>query len=87
MKSVKLIGLAVLAFMLFAMPVSAAEVRIAYANLQKALNECDAGKKAKDTLADEAKKLEGELNSKQEELKKMKEEIDKKGKAWNAETR
>ena len=87
MKNIKIIGLAVLAFMLFALPVSAAEVKIAYANLQKALNECDAGKKAKDTLADEAKKLEEELNSKQEELKKMKDEIDKKSKVWNAETR
>ncbi|MBI5454446.1 MAG: OmpH family outer membrane protein [Deltaproteobacteria bacterium] len=87
MKNIKIIGLALLAFMLFAMPVAAAEVKIAYANLQKALNECDAGKKAKDTLADEAKKLEEELNSKQEELKKMKDEIDKKGKVWNAETR
>ncbi|MBI5643305.1 MAG: OmpH family outer membrane protein [Deltaproteobacteria bacterium] len=87
MKNIKIIGLVFLALLLFTIPAKAADVKIAFANLQKALNECEAGKKAKDTLADEAKKLEDELSAKQEELKKMKDEIDKKGKVWNAETK
>lgn len=66
---------------------SAAEVKIAHANLQRALNECDAGNKAKDDLNEEAKKLEDQLNAKQEELKKLKDEIDKKGSVWSMETK
>ncbi|MBI5491490.1 MAG: OmpH family outer membrane protein [Deltaproteobacteria bacterium] len=82
-----LLGLTLFAFILSAVSVRAADVKIGYANLQKALNECDAGIKAKDTLKDEAKKLEDELNVKQEELKKMKDELDKKASVWNKETR
>ena len=78
----------VIAFALFISgPVSAAELKLGYANLQKALNECDAGKKAKDDIKEQAEKLEGELNKEQESLKKLKEELDKKGSVWNKETR
>jgi len=76
-----------LALLFFAVPAGAAEVKIAYANLQKALNECEAGVKAKETLKEEAKKLEDELNDQQEELKKLKAEIDKKTSVWNEETK
>lgn len=65
---------------------AAAEMKIGYANLMKALNESEAGLKAKEYLKEEKKKLEEALNAKQEELKKMKEEIDKKGGVWNKET-
>lgn len=64
----------------------AADVKIGYANLMKALNESEAGLKAKEYLKEEKKKLEDALNTKQEELKKAKEEIDKKGSVWNKET-
>lgn len=87
MKIIKAAGLLFMALLIFAAPATAAELKIAYANLQKALNECDAGIKAKDTLKDEAKKLEDELNVKQEELKKLKEEIDKKSNVWNKDTK
>lgn len=87
MRTIKAAGLLFLALLIFAAPVGAAELKIAYANLQKALNECEAGIKAKDTLKDEAKKLEDELNVKQEELKKLKAEIDKKGSVWNKDTK
>lgn len=65
----------------------AAEIKIAHANLQKALNECEAGKKAKDVLAEEAKKYADLLDAKQEDLKKLKEEIDKKSNVWSKETK
>lgn len=70
-----------------ALPAYSAEIKIGYANLQKALNECEAGIKAKETLQTEADKLEAELDQKQEDLKKMKDEIDKKAGVWNKETR
>ncbi len=87
MRKALFLGLALFAFILSAVNLQAADIKIGYANLQKALNECDAGIKAKDTLKDEAKKLEDELNIKQEELKKMKDELDKKANVWNKETR
>lgn len=74
-------------FLLAAAPAPAADVKIGYANLQKALNECQAGIKAKEDLKNEAEGLEGELNKKQEELKKLKEELDKKASVWNKETK
>ena len=43
--------------------------------------------KGEDTLKEEAKKLEDELNAKQEELKKLRAEIDKKGSVWNKDTK
>jgi len=81
------LGVFLFALMALALPARAAEIKIGYANLQRALNECDAGVKAKETLKDEAKKLEDQLNVKQEELKKMREEIDKKSNVWNKETK
>ncbi|HXI09621.1 MAG TPA: OmpH family outer membrane protein [Thermodesulfobacteriota bacterium] len=87
MKTIKATGLLFLALLFFVAPAGAAELKIAYANLQKALNECEAGMKAKDTLKEEAKKLEDELNAKQEELKKLRAEIDKKGSVWNKDTK
>lgn len=74
-------------FLVAAAPAGAAELKIGYANLQKALNECQAGIKAKDALKVEAEGLENELSKKQEELKKMKDELDKKSSVWNKETR
>ncbi|MBI5971076.1 MAG: OmpH family outer membrane protein [Deltaproteobacteria bacterium] len=65
----------------------AAEIKIAHANLQRALNECEAGKKAKDILAEEAKKYADLLDAKQEDLKKLKEEIDKKSNVWSKEAK
>lgn len=87
MKNLRLYGTLLIVFMLFALPAAAAGLKIGHADLQKALNDCEAGKNAKATLQEEAKRLEGELNAKQEDLKKMKQEIDKKGSIWNKETR
>jgi outer membrane protein len=87
MKKFKFLMVFAALFVFLSAPAMAAEVKIAYANLQKALNECEAGKKAKETLRVEAQKLEEELNTQQEELKRLKEEIDKKGSVWNDETR
>lgn len=87
MKKLRILGIAFFALIFLSASAFSAEVKIGYANLQKALNECDAGIKAKDALQDEAKKLENELNSKQEELKKLKDEIEKKGSVWNKDTK
>lgn len=72
---------------LFSANVLAGEITIVYADLQRALNESEAGIKAKDEIKAEAEEREKELNVQQEELKKLKEEIDKKISVWNDETR
>lgn len=87
MRYISVMVCAFVALMAVARPAASADVRIGYANLQRALNECVAGVKAKDALKEEAKKLEDVLNAKQEELKKLKDEITKKGSLWNKETK
>jgi len=87
MKKLRISGFLMLAILLFSIPAAAATLKIGYANLQRALNECEAGQKAKDKLQKEAAQFEEELNTQQESLKKMKEEIDKKSAIWNEETR
>lgn len=88
MRMTKVLGAVIIAIALFVSGQAlAAEQKIGYANLQRALNECDAGMKAKDDLKNEAEKLESELNKEQESLKKLKDELDTKGAVWNKETR
>ncbi len=86
MKNFKLLSVALLAMLLFAVPVMAKEVKIGYVDFLRALNECDEGLRAKERLEAEAKSIEEELNKKQEVLKTLKDEIDKKEAVWNEET-
>ncbi len=86
MKKRLLIIPAIFALLLFTVSANGANIKIGYANLQKALNECAAGDEAKEELKAAAEKLEEALNTKQLELKKLKEEIDKKGSVWNKDT-
>jgi outer membrane protein len=88
MRMTKVLGAVIIALALFASGQAlAAEQKIGYADLQRALNECEAGMKAKDDLKNEAEKLESELNKEQESLKKLKNELDTKGAVWNKDTR
>jgi outer membrane protein len=56
---------------------SFAEGKLAYVDLQRALEETDDGKKAKAKLKADFDKKQKELNERQEELKKMKDDLDK----------
>jgi outer membrane protein len=60
-------------------PVFAAEAKLGYIDMQRALNTSDAGKEAKEQLAARVKKYQEEINSKQEEIKKLKDELEKQG--------
>jgi outer membrane protein len=55
----------------------AAELKIAYVDIQKAVNECNAGKEAKKTIQKEMEKLQRQFQDKQKELQTMKETIEK----------
>lgn len=54
-----------------------AEQKIAYVDLQRAIEETDDGKKVKARLKSEFEKKQKELDQRQEELKKMKAELDR----------
>jgi outer membrane protein len=58
--------------------VARAEVRIAVVDLQRALNECDAGKKAKDQVKAKFEKAQLELKKEREDLDKARDEFEKK---------
>jgi outer membrane protein len=58
---------------------AAADVRLAYVDLQRALNECNAGKKAKTDFRAEIERLQSKLQQQQSEVESLKDELDKKG--------
>jgi outer membrane protein len=57
----------------------AEDVKIGYVDLQKALNESDAGKQAKEKFKGEVSRLEQSLERRKQEVEKLKEELEKKG--------
>jgi len=72
----KRIVFALIALLLLAAP-ALAETKIAYVDLQKALNLSKAGIEAKNEIAAQVQKYEDEFKSKQEDLQKLKEELEK----------
>lgn len=85
MKIIKAIALSVVLFFAVSSAGSAAELKIGVVNLQKALNECQAGKEAKQELEAETKKMQEQVDAKQEELKKLNKEMEKKKSVWSDE--
>ncbi len=65
-----------IALLLLAAP-ALAETKIAYVDLQKALNLSKTGVEAKQQIGVQVKKYEGEFKAKQDELMKLKEELEK----------
>jgi outer membrane protein len=62
-------------------------IKIAYVDFQKAINQCEKGKKAKEKLARWSQKKQEQLNEKQNELKKLQEEITKQSMMLREESR
>lgn len=58
---------------------AAADVKIGYVDLQRALNESAAGKKAKEDFRGQVERLESQLKGKKEELDKLKSDLETKG--------
>jgi outer membrane protein len=59
--------------------VSAAETKIGYIDMQRAINNSETGKEAKEQLAARLKKAQDEINVRQGELKRVKDELEKQG--------
>lgn len=77
LRVVRLLAVAVLATA--AAPVGAwAEVKVGVVDLQRALNESEAGKKAKADFKVRVDKLEGQLKGQKDELDRLKEELERK---------
>jgi outer membrane protein len=71
-------GVVLLLFAASAVP-AYAEVKIAYVDIQRALNECNAGKKARATIRAEAERAQARLKREQARVQALKEELDQKG--------
>ncbi len=62
-------------------------LKIAWVDIQRALNECHAGKEAKKALTRELEKVQSLIAEKQKQLQEMQESLEKQGSALNPEAR
>ena len=77
---------AFLAVMSAAVPAHA-DLKFAYVDVQRALNECDAGKRAKADFQGRVTSVEAKLQRQQNEVQSLKDEIEKKGMLMNPDQR
>jgi outer membrane protein len=68
-------------------PALAAELKIGFVDIQKAINECNAGKEAKKAITKEVEKFQRLIVERQRELQTMKESLDKQSPMLNPEAR
>ena len=74
----KRLSVVVLSLLLFgAVSVQAADTKIGYVDLQKALNVSIEGKAAKEKITVKVKEYETVIDKRQQELKKLKDELEK----------
>src|SRR5258706_10022010 len=66
------------ALVLAVAPVRAAEFKVAVVDMQRALNECEAGKHAKDQVKSKFEKAQDQLKRQRDELDKSRDDFDKK---------
>ncbi len=64
-----------------------AEIKLAYVDIQRAVNECNLGKDAKKEITKEVEKFQRLIADKQKELQTLKETLEKQGPMLNAEAR
>ena len=81
------LGLAALALALGAAPLGAAEQKIAVVDMQRALNECDAGKRAKDQVKAKFERSQNQLKKQREDLDRLKEDYERKATVLKDEER
>src|SRR5215468_2453569 len=81
-----LIGVALMALLVVPRPAHA-QLKLAYVDVQRALNECDAGKRAKTEFQGKIQTLDSRLQREQSEVQGLKDEIEKKGMLMNPDQR
>jgi outer membrane protein len=57
---------------------SAQEIKIGYVDLQRALNECEAGKKAKEDFKRQVDRLQGDLEKQKQQIESLRDQLEKK---------
>jgi outer membrane protein len=72
-----LVGLVLISFLFTVTSVLAADSKVGFVDLQKALNFSQAGKTAKETISKKVKDYEGTIEGKKAELQKLKDELEK----------
>jgi outer membrane protein len=78
--------IAILALMAAAIP-ARAEMKLAYVDVQRALNQCDAGKKAKAEFQSRVETVKSRLERQQDEVQSLKDQLEKKGMLMSADQR
>lgn len=80
---------ALVLMVLLALPAvaAAADVKVGYVDLQKALNLSRAGQAAKEKISEKVKGYEGTIETRQQELQKLKDELEKKALLLSEEAR
>lgn len=74
--------------MAFASPAAAADpLKVGYVDMQRALNQCEAGQEAKKLISAEVEKMQKNLIAKQKEVEKLKEDLEKRGSVMNESVR
>jgi outer membrane protein len=74
--------------MAFLPPAWGAEtLKIGYVDMQRALNQCQAGREAKKLITSEVEKVQKTFGAKQKELEKIKEDLEKRGSVMNESVR
>jgi outer membrane protein len=64
-----------------------AEVKLAYVDVQRALNECEAGKTAQADMRSKLRGIEQKLQSEKDDVERLKDELEKKGMLMKPEQR
>jgi outer membrane protein len=71
----------------FSLAIGAEPVKIAYVDMQKALNLCEAGREAKKQITVEVEKMQKTFAGKQREVEKLREDLEKRGSVLNETVR
>ncbi len=81
------LGLVAVVVAFGAAPLAAAEQKIAVVDMQRALNECDAGKRAKDQVKAKFERSQNQLKKQREDLDRLKEDYERKATVLKDEER
>ncbi|PLX75830.1 MAG: hypothetical protein C0614_10485 [Desulfuromonas sp.] len=83
----RLLTVVAILFGIFSTTVSAADLKVGYVDLQKALNLSSAGKMAKEKIKSKVETYDAEVQLRQEELQKLKEDLEKQAMLLSEEAR
>jgi outer membrane protein len=90
-KGMKTIGVlfsvVVLGMLLTGLGWAADPLKIGYVDMQRALNQCEAGQEAKKFMTGEVEKIQKTMEAKQKELSRLREDLEKRGLVMNESVR